>query len=155
MDSDSGLLRDQGADLPDILTALLSSRVRYKLLALFAAGQDEPRHARQLAKDTGEHFNSVWQELKHLESLGLLTSEKVGSQVRYRTEPSFPLLPELRQLMRRAEGQLAGEQADGGQPAAGPRAKPQTMGIPSQPPIPTSPRPAARVGASFVIGEVD
>lgn len=150
MDSDSGLPRGQGADMPEVLTALLSSRVRYKLLALFVAGQDEPRHARQLAKETGEHFNSVWQELKHLQSLGLLASEKVGNQVRYRTDPAFPLLPELRQLMRKAEGQAGGEQ-----PAAGPRAEPRTTDLLSQPAVPTGPRPAAKPVASFIIGEVD
>ncbi|MDP3046193.1 MAG: winged helix-turn-helix domain-containing protein [Chloroflexota bacterium] len=155
MDSDSGLPRGQGADMPEVLTALLSSRVRYKLLALFVAGQDEPRHARQLAKETGEHFNSVWQELKHLQSLGLLASEKVGNQVRYRTDPAFPLLPELRQLMRKAEGQAAGEQTAGEQPAAGPRAEPRTTDLLSQPAVPTGPRPAAKPVASFIIGEVD
>ena len=150
MESDNGLPASPLASMPDVLTALLSSRVRYKLLALFVAGQDIPRHARQLAKDTGEHFNAVWQELKHLESLGLLTSEKVGSQVRYRADPAFPLLPELRQLMRKAEGQVTADQ-----PVGEPLAEPPTTKTPSRPAAPKSPRPAARAAASFIIGEVD
>jgi hypothetical protein len=148
MDSDSGLPLSQCTGMADVLTNLLSSRVRYKLLALFLAGPDTPRHARQLAKDTGEHFNSVWQELKHLESLRLLASEKVGSQVRYRADPAFPLLPELRQLIRKAEGQEGEEKTP---PPRGVR----PTGRPSQEIVITGQRPAARTVASFIIGEVD
>jgi hypothetical protein len=171
MNSDSGLTPGPGAamplGLPEVLTALLSSRVRYKLLALFlaGAGQDTPMHARQLAKDTGEHFNSIWQELKHLQSLGILASEKAGNQVRYRADPAFPLLPELRQLMRKAEHQAAAEQTTADRPAAGqpptpPHAQPPTTAISPRPTAPTRPRPAApppaaRAVASFIIGEID
>ncbi len=152
MDSDNGLPSGQRDDMTEVLTALLSSRVRYKLLALFVAGEETPRHARQLAKDTGEHFNSIWQELKHLESLGLLESEKVGSQVRYRADPAFPLLPELRQLLRKAQGQASGEPAAGEDTAS----EPLAVATPTQPQIrPTRPKPAARFVQAFVIGEVD
>jgi hypothetical protein len=150
MDSDSGLPLGQGAGMPDVVTALLSSRVRYKLLALFLAGQDTPRHARQLAKDTGEHFNAVWQELKHLQSLGILASEKAGNQVHYRTDPASPLLPELRQLIRKAEGQAAEEQM-----ATAPPAEPRWREVAPRQAVRTRPPQSAGTAPSFVIGEVD
>jgi predicted transcriptional regulator len=148
MESDSGSARERCNDMAEVLANLLSSRVRYKLLALFVAGEDTPGHARQLAKDTGEHFNSIWQELKHLESLGLLASEKVGSQVRYRADPAFPLLLELRQLIRKAEGRVCEAKPP----------PPEADRVTSRPGPPTSrtvPRPAAWAVDSFVIGEVD
>jgi hypothetical protein len=154
MNSDSGSSGGQGDDLdrglPALMTALLSSRVRYKLLARFLAGQDTPRHARQLAKDTGEHFNAVWQELKHLQSLGILASEKAGNQVRYCTDPAFPLLPELRRLIRKAEGQTA----DPGTATAAP-AERRSPELPPQLAVATRPRRAAESAAQFIIGEVD
>jgi hypothetical protein len=148
MVSDSDSVQGQSNDMAAVLTSLLSSRVRYKLLALFVAGHDTPRHARQIAKDTGEHFNSIWQELKHLESLGLLASEKVGSQVRYRADPAFPLLPELRQLMRKAEGQTGEERPV-------PPDAVRAIGRPKQPTLRPGPRPAVGAVVSFIIGEVD
>lgn len=156
MDPDSDLDRDGRADrrgdLPAVLTALLSSRVRYKMLDMFIAGEDTPRHARQIAKDTGEHFNSIWQELKHLETLGLLASEKVGSQVRYRTDPTFPLLPELRQLLLKAHGQPVMEF-----PAVAPTARKEPAAAPlaSRPAKPIRPEPTVRAAQPFVIGEID
>jgi hypothetical protein len=148
MVSDSGSPRGQVNEMAEVLTNLLSSRVRYKLLSLFLAGDDTPRHARQLAKDTGEHFNSIWQELKHLEALGLLTSEKVGSQVRYRADSAFPLLPELRQLVRKAEGQ----KNETGPILPSDRGATCRINQPAPRPCP---RAAARTVPSFIIGEVD
>jgi hypothetical protein len=155
VDTNSMLPQAGVPDLAEVLTALLSSRVRYKLLALFVAGQDTPRHARQIAKDAGEHFNSVWQELKHLESLGLLASEKVGSQVRYRTNPSFPLLKELRQLLRKAEGLAAEETVAAEAPSVAPSAEPRPPSSPHRRAAPVRSARASRTVAPFIIGETD
>lgn len=118
-----------------LLEGLFSSRVRVKLLALFMGQPGTHYHGRELAKQTGEHFNAVWQELKHLEALGLLKAEKVGNQVHYAPDPTFPFLAELRVLMLKAEGR--------GVPAQAAKKTADTAR-----PQPPSRRP-------FVIGEVD
>ena len=82
-----------------VLAGLFSSRVRLIVLHRLVATPGARSHARELAKLSGEHFNAVWQELKHLESLGVLRSQKVGNQVQYEPDPAMPLLSELRSLL--------------------------------------------------------
>ncbi len=89
-----------------LLDGLFSSHVRVKLLTIFMGQQEARYHGRELAKQTGEHFNAVWQELKHLEGLGLLQAEKAGNQVQYTPNPAFPLFAELRALILKATGTL-------------------------------------------------
>jgi hypothetical protein len=94
----------ESADPELLLEGIFSSRVRVKVLTLLFTGEAGRIHARELAKITGEHFNAVWQELKHLESLGVLRSERVGNHVDYLPNPEMPLLRELRQLLASAAG---------------------------------------------------
>lgn len=125
------------AELEAALEGLFSSRVRVKVLIKLVAPAGARYHARELAKQTGEHFNSVWQELKHLESLGLLASEKVGNQLQYWANPAFPLLPELRRLLQRVLTQ----------PSSWPTATTARLKAPAV--------RAAPATAPFVVGETD
>jgi hypothetical protein len=119
-------------DPAPLLEGIFSSRVRVKVLTLLITGEAGRVHARELAKITGEHFNAVWQELKHLESLGILRSERVGNHVDYLPNRDLPLLPELRQLLNRAAGR---------EPAA----------APPEPTLPVPPEPPATVVEPAVI----
>lgn len=129
--------------LEPLLEGLLSSRVRVRVLAALLGTDGAQTHARELSRQTGEHFNAVWQELKHLEALGLLVTEKAGNAVRYSMNPACPLLPELRALIRKGT-------------AAGTEAPPPSRQVAAEARTPLAakrPRPAAP--RSFVIGEVD
>src|SRR5512136_2726196 len=85
-----------------VLEGLFSSRVRLKVLQRLVSPAGARYHARELAKQTEEHFNAVWQELKHLQTLGVLRSQKVGNQIQYEADPAMPLLSELRSLLARS-----------------------------------------------------
>jgi len=121
-----------------ILDGLFSSRVRVKILTIMLGQPLARYHGRELAKLTGEHFNAVWQELKHLEALGVLKAEKVGNQVQYAPDPAFPLLDELRNLFWKAQGR--------GVPATLPPTYPAREGFK----LSARPRPQP-----FIIGETD
>ncbi len=129
------------SDPEPLLEGLFTSRVRVKILTLLLTGDPSHIHARELAKITGEHFNAVWQELKHLESLGVLRTERVGNRMDYLPNPELPLLPELRQLLTRSTGRL---------PAA-----PTTVPTARVPGVPSAPRQYPRHDAAVVFGETD
>lgn len=87
-----------------MLEALFSSRVRIKLLTLFFMNPKSHFYARELARIVGEHYNAVWQELGHLEKIGLLLSEK-GARVRYYSlNQGFPIFPELKNIILKTAG---------------------------------------------------
>jgi predicted nucleotidyltransferase len=87
-----------------VLQALFSSRVRVKLLAHFFGHPDEQFYARELARQTGEHYNAVWQELGNLERLGLLIGNQEANVKYYRLNPGFPLYPELKSMILKTTG---------------------------------------------------
>jgi hypothetical protein len=86
------------------LQALFSSRVRLKLLELFASQPLEEFHSRQLARLTTEHHNAVWREVQHLEAAGWLVSRMQGNRKQYRPDPDNPLFPLLQSLILTAGG---------------------------------------------------
>jgi predicted nucleotidyltransferase len=68
---------------------------------------DEPVHTRELARRCGLAPNQTYRQLRRLEAVGLLRSQRVGRSRVYRVEPGFPLLPELRSIILKTTG-LAG-----------------------------------------------
>jgi predicted nucleotidyltransferase len=63
-----------------------------------------PAHMRELERRCGLPYFAVHRELKLLESLGLVQAERVGSSKRYHVVVDSPLLPGLRELVRRVVG---------------------------------------------------
>ena len=135
-------MSDASGQSEAVLEGLFSSRVRLKVLLRLVAPPFARYHSRELAKQTGEHFNAVWQELKHLQALGVLRSQKVGNQVQYEADPAMPLLPELRDLLARSVG------ARDAAPQASPSVPATT---PAAPMAPTS----EAASAGLVMGETD
>ena len=82
-----------------MLQALFSSRVRVKLLTHFFSHPAGRFYARELARDLGEHYNAVWEELGKLEHVGLLQSEPEAGTKYYCLNPAFPLYPELKSII--------------------------------------------------------
>jgi predicted nucleotidyltransferase len=86
------------------LGQLLGSVARAKVLAGLLLPGATPAHIRELERRCGVPYFAVHRELRLLESLGLVTAEKVGNSKRYHVSPDSPLLPGLRELVRRAAG---------------------------------------------------
>lgn len=82
-----------------MLEQLFGSITRVKLLRLFFRKPEEEHFVRELTRATKQRINSVRRELIRLERIGLLTSEPRGLKKYFRLNPSYPLYPELKDLI--------------------------------------------------------
>jgi predicted nucleotidyltransferase len=87
-----------------MLAALVSSRVRAKLLATFFLSPGEVHNAWELAQRLGENYSAVWKELVRLEELRILTSDQCGNRKEYQVNERCPIAPELRSIVLKTEG---------------------------------------------------
>jgi len=86
------------------LTELLFSRYRRKLLGLLLLRPDQSFHVRELARLTALPPGTLHRELRQLAEAGLLLSERLGNQVRYRANRDCPIFPELASIFRKTSG---------------------------------------------------
>ena len=86
-----------------ILTELLGSPARAKVLACLLLPGATPAHAREIERRSGVSYGQVHRQLQLLEGLGLITSERVGNVKRYAVA-NVSLMPSLRDLVRRTMG---------------------------------------------------
>ncbi|EKD62101.1 MAG: hypothetical protein ACD_52C00303G0001 [uncultured bacterium] len=86
------------------LSDLIISKVRVKLLKIFLAQPKEMFYVRELTRLTKEEINAVRRELLHLQSVGLLQSEKRGNRLYYLTRTAYPLYSELSNLLAKSTG---------------------------------------------------
>ncbi len=87
-----------------MIKRLFSSRVRIALLRHFLLSQGVSSHVRELAETVGAQYSAVWNELRNLESAGILKSEKRGRSRFFSVDPNYPLLPELRGIFTKTVG---------------------------------------------------
>jgi len=78
-----------------ILSKLLVSSTRRKLIKLFFSTPDDIFYVRQLVRSTDEEINSVRRELDNLKSVNLIKSEKRGNRLYYWANQRSPLFPDL------------------------------------------------------------
>lgn len=88
----------------NILSGLISSKTRIKLLVRFFLNPHSSSYLRELAKEFRLSTNSVREELNQLTHANLLTSEKDGRQVLYSANPEHPLFPELKSMVGKVIG---------------------------------------------------
>ncbi len=88
----------------EILNRLLSSRLRIKLLDIFLNMPNARFYIRELERRINEEAKNVSRELKNLEALGLLISEKQGIQKYYSVNKNFFLYPELKAIIFKTTG---------------------------------------------------
>ena len=88
----------------NILSGLISSKTRIKLLVRFFLNPESSAYLRELAKEFHLSTNSVREELNQLSRANLLTSEKDGRQVLYSANPEHPLFPELKSMVGKVIG---------------------------------------------------
>jgi len=87
-----------------MLEALISSKVRVKLLTLFLLNPESEFYVREIVRMTGENINGVRRELANLESFGLLIGRRRGNQQYFTVNRDFFLYTDLQQLVLKTEG---------------------------------------------------
>lgn len=82
-----------------VLDVFVTSRVRRKIITVFAKYPDFKTHARGLAKLIKEDPGNIQRELRRLEKGGFLTVSKRGNTHIYQTNKQFPVLRELQSIV--------------------------------------------------------
>jgi hypothetical protein len=90
--------------LDNLLTGLIASKTRIKLLIRFFFNPNTSSYLRELAKEFNVSTNSVREELNQLTRIKLLTSKKSGRQVHYKANQEHPLFPELKSMVSKVLG---------------------------------------------------
>lgn len=90
--------------MQDLLSGLISSKTRIKLLIKFFFNPMTRSYLRELAKEFDVSTNAVREELNQLTKTSLLKSEKSGRNVYYTANQDHPLFPELRSMVRKVIG---------------------------------------------------
>lgn len=88
----------------EIINRLFSSKLRTKLLDVFLSLPDARFYIRELERKIKEEAKNVSRELKNLEALGLLISEKQGNLKYYSVNENFFLYPELKAIIFKTTG---------------------------------------------------
>ena len=88
----------------NLLTGLISSKTRIKLLVRLFFNPATRAYLRELAKEFDVSTNSVREELNQLKKTKLLKTEKSGRQVFYMANTDHSLFPELRSMVSKVMG---------------------------------------------------
>lgn len=78
------------------LAHLFSSEVLAEILCLFFLNPREEFYQSRIVKETGKGLIQVQRSLKRLEKTGLISSERKGRMVYYKSEPSHPAFEDLK-----------------------------------------------------------
>ncbi len=87
-----------------MLSGLITSKTRIKLLMRLFLNPDQHAYLRELAEETGSSPSHVKGELKNLTDAGLLSSKKDGRQIFFSANKKHPLFDELHSMVRKAMG---------------------------------------------------
>jgi len=88
----------------EILDRLFSSKLRIKLLDVFLSSPAARFYIRELERKIKEEAKNVSRELKNLEALRLLISEKQGNLKYYSVNEDFFLYPEMKAIIFKTTG---------------------------------------------------
>ena len=95
-----------------MMDVFITSRVRRKILVVFAKYPDFKTHVRALSKLIKEDPGNIQRELKRLERGKFLIVTKKGNTNIYQTNKQFPLLKELQSMVIKSQ-QLSGSKSQG------------------------------------------
>jgi len=90
--------------MDNLLSSLISSKTRVKLLMRFFLNPQARSYLRELAKEFNVSTNAVREELNQLTKTNLLISEKNGRNVFYSANSDHPLFPELKSMVAKVIG---------------------------------------------------
>ena len=86
-----------------MLDVFITSRVRRKIVVVYAKYPDFKTHVRGLAKLIKEDPGNIQRELRRLEKAGFLVSEKRGNTKVFSTNKSFPIFNELQAIVIKSQ----------------------------------------------------
>jgi DNA-binding MarR family transcriptional regulator len=86
-----------------MLDVFITSRVRRKIVVIYAKYPDFRTHVRGLAKLIKEDAGNIQRELKRLEKAGFLVSEKQANTNVYYTNKQFPIFKELQSIVLKSQ----------------------------------------------------
>jgi predicted transcriptional regulator with HTH domain len=86
-----------------MLDVFVTSRVRRKIIVVFAKYPDFKTHVRGLSKLIKEDPGNVQRELRRLTKGGFLKSMKKGNTSYYATNKQFPILKELQSIVIKSQ----------------------------------------------------
>jgi hypothetical protein len=78
-----------------MLSDLITSKSRVKLLNVFLATPYEMYHVRECVRKTGDEINAVRRELQFLEKKGILEKEQRANRIYYYLSKSYPFFNDL------------------------------------------------------------
>ena len=90
--------------MDNLLSGLIASKTRIKLLMRLFFNPKARSYLRELAKEFDVSTNSVREELNQLKKTDLLKSEKNGRQVYYMANTEHALFPELKSMVSKVMG---------------------------------------------------
>lgn len=90
--------------MENLLSGLISSKTRVKLLMRFFLNPQTRSYLRELAKEFNVSTNAVREELNQLTRTNLLKSERNGRQVHYMANTEHSLFPELKSMVGKVMG---------------------------------------------------
>lgn len=86
-----------------MLDVFITSRVRRKIIVVYAKYPDFRTHVRGLAKLIKEDPGNIQRELRRLEKVGFLTSEKQANTKIFATNKNFPIFKELQAIVIKSQ----------------------------------------------------
>lgn len=87
-----------------MLSALITSKTRIKLLLRFFLNSSNTGYLRGLEAEFGESTNAIRLELNRFEEAGLLTASSEGNRKIYRSNTTHPIFTDLNSLVRKYVG---------------------------------------------------
>jgi predicted transcriptional regulator len=87
-----------------MLGFFISSASRRKVLIYLLSNQEKEYHLRELSRNIGEPAPVVKRELDRLEQIGFIFSWTEGNQRRFKVNPQYFLLKELKAFVDKATG---------------------------------------------------
>jgi DNA-binding MarR family transcriptional regulator len=86
-----------------VLDVFITSRVRRKIVVVYAKYPDFKTHVRGLAKLIKEDAGNIQRELKRLEKVGFVLSEKDANTKVYRANKQFVIFKELQSIVMKTQ----------------------------------------------------
>lgn len=87
-----------------MLSDLIISKTRVKILALYFQNLGKIYHVREIVRQVDEEINAVRRELLHLEKHGLVSKETRGNRLYYQLRHDYPLYYDLLRLIVKTSG---------------------------------------------------
>jgi len=86
-----------------VLDVFITSRVRRKIVVVYSKYPDFKTHVRGLAKLIKEDAGNIQRELKRLEKIGFVISEKQSNTKVYGANKQFPIFRELQSIVMKTQ----------------------------------------------------